>query len=85
MRISKMMNILEPSCSRQSASKRKNLRNPKIYQVADKHQISHIALTELLLANNTNEKLSVNILKRGQHSYQVKKDYKEFLRLSILY
>ena len=65
--------IFEP-CSNQSVSKRRNLFNPELCQVADKYQISHRALTELVFADKvTNENsnqvtLSVMNCKRQRDS-----------------
>lgn len=49
----------EPSCSNQPVAKRRSLLNSKVCQVADKYQISHRALTEIVFAGNvTNESSS---------------------------
>jgi len=63
-----------PFCSNQTVSKKKNLFNPELCKVADKYQISHRALTEIVFADKvTNESsnqvsLSVMTCKRQRAS-----------------
>lgn len=48
----------EPSCSTSTNSKQRNFFNPHVCQVADKYQLSHRALTEIVFADKVNDESS---------------------------
>ena len=48
----------EPPCAHQNHPKRVSLLNPEVCKVADKHQISHRALTEIVFADKVTHEIS---------------------------